>query len=363
MLLTRLIKLLIFPLLVIVPVIAQAGTEEEKEKAEAKERSEYIEHHLLDAHSFHIVGNIGFPLPVILWDGELHMFMSSAFNNYKHQEDSVAQSKGKFFKVYHGKIYSTDAAGTITINPVTKHPDQKEVYDMSITKNVFVVMLIGGLILWLFISMAKSYKNSLVPSGAAKFLEPLVLYVRDEIAIPNIGEKHYQKYMGYLLSVFFFVWIINLVGLTPLGINVTGNIAITASLAIMTLFITLYTSNKNYWAHIFWMPGVPAPMKIILAPIELLGVIIKPFALLIRLYANIKAGHIVLMSIIAVMYTFENWGAKGAFLFLDFFLSSIELLVAFLQAYIFTMLSALYFGAACEEHHHEEHHEGAVAHH
>jgi F-type H+-transporting ATPase subunit a len=359
MLLTRFIKLLILPLMVMVPSLVNAGTEAEEAKEKA-ERKEFITHHLKDAHSFHIVGHVGFPLPVILYDGELHMFMSSAFG---HEEELVAESNGKFFKIYEGKIFATDAAGTITINPTTNHPDQKEVYDMSITKNVFVVILIGALMLWLFIGMAKSYQNSLVPSGAAKFFEPLVLYVRDEIAIPNIGEKHYQKYMGYLLSVFFFVWIINLVGLTPLGINVTGNIAITASLALMTLFITLYTSNKNYWAHIFWMPGVPKPMRIVLMPIELLGVIIKPFALLIRLYANIKAGHIVLMSIIAVMYTFENWGAKGAFLFLDFFLSALELLVAFLQAYIFTMLSALYFGAACEEHHHEEHHEGAVAHH
>jgi F-type H+-transporting ATPase subunit a len=158
--------------------------------------------------------------------------------------------------------------------------------------------------------------------------------------------------MGFLLTIFFFIWIVNLVGLTPLGINVTGNIAVTFALALMTFLITQVTANSNYWKHIFWMPGVPVPMKIILAPIELLGVFIKPFALMIRLYANISAGHIVLMSLIGLLFVFHNWFARGAFLGLTLFLSVIELLVAFLQAYIFTMLSALYFGFAVEEHEH-----------
>jgi F-type H+-transporting ATPase subunit a len=207
------------------------------------------------------------------------------------------------------------------------------------------------LMLWLFVSIAKSYKkNNGVPKGIAGFLEPIILYIRDEIAIPNIGEKHYARYMNYLLTVFFFVWFFNLVGLTPLGINVTGNIAITFGLAIITFLITQFTANKNYWKHIFWMPGVPVPMKIILAPIELLGVIIKPFALMIRLYANIFAGHTVLMSLVGLMFIFNNWFGSSLSFFLSFAISLIELLVALLQAYIFTMLSALYFGFAVEEH-------------
>ncbi len=157
--------------------------------------------------------------------------------------------------------------------------------------------------------------------------------------------------MSFLLTVFFFIWFINLAGMTPLGINVTGNIAVTFALALVTFFITQFTANKNYWGHIFWMPGVPIPMKFILAPIELLGVFIKPFALMIRLYANISAGHIVLMSLIGLLFVFNNWLARGAFFGLTMFLGIIELLVAFLQAYIFTMLSALYFGFAVEEHH------------
>ena len=162
--------------------------------------------------------------------------------------------------------------------------------------------------------------------------------------------------MSYLLTIFFFIWFLNIFGLTPLGINVTGNIAITFGLAVVTFIITNITANKNYWGHIFWMPGVPLPMKIILAPIELLGTFIKPFALMIRLYANITAGHIVLMSIIGMMFVFNNWLGSSLSFLLAFVLGILELLVAALQAYIFTVLSALYFGMAVEEHHHDEAH-------
>ena len=162
--------------------------------------------------------------------------------------------------------------------------------------------------------------------------------------------------MSFLLTVFFFIWFLNMFGLTPLGVNVTGNIAITFSLAILTFLITNVSGNKNYWKHIFWMPGVPVPMKIILAPIELLGVFIKPFSLLIRLYANMQAGHIVVMSLVGLIYVFQSWLGGSLSFFLVFAISIIEILVALLQAYIFTMLSALYFGFAVEEHDHEEAH-------
>ena len=205
--------------------------------------------------------------------------------------------------------------------------------------------------LFLFLRMAKKYSNSLNPGGAAKFLEPIIIFIRDDIAIPNIGKKHYKRYMSYLLTIFFFIWFLNLAGMMPFGIGVTNNIAVTFALALITFLITQFTANKNYWGHIFWMPGVPKPMRIILAPIELLGVFIKPFALMIRLYANMTAGHIVIMSLIGLIFIFQNYFATGAFFGLTLFLSILELLVAALQAYIFTMLSALYFGAAVEEHH------------
>ena len=218
-------------------------------------------------------------------------------------------------------------------------------------------MIVALLMFFIFTSLARSYaKNGGISSGFGRLFEPIVIYIRDEIAIPNIGEKHYKKYMSYLLTIFFFVWFLNIFGLTPLGINVTGNIAITFGLAVITFIITNISANKYYWGHIFWMPGVPVPMKIILAPIEFLGTIIKPFSLMIRLYANMLAGHVVLMSIIALMYTFSSpIGSPLSFL-LAFVLSILEILVALLQAYIFTMLTALYFGAAKEEHHHDEAH-------
>ncbi len=331
----------------------------------------YKKHHVLDAHDFtlfsdHETGmHFGFPLPVILLDNGLQIFSSSKF---EHGE-KVAESNGNYYAINHhdGKIYKTDATGTIT-EDAKGHPTNVRPIDFSITKNVFVILIVALLIFLLFKSLASSYKkNGSIAKGPGRIFEPLVLYVRDEIAIPNIGEKHYKKYMSYLLSIFFFVLFLNLIGLTPLGINVTGNITITAGLAILTFLITNLSANKNYWGHIFWMPGVPKPMRIILAPIELLGVFIKPFSLMIRLFANIYAGHIVLMSIIGLMFIFKSWIGSSLSFGLAFVLSLLEILVAFLQAYIFTMLSALYFGAANEEHHHEEgHHEGGhkeVAHH
>lgn len=320
------------------------------------EIKEYINHHIQDSYDFNLFElngkHIGFPLPVILWDGGLHVFLSSRF----HHGETIAASKGNFYALHHNSIYITDASGSIQFDE-HHHAINAKPIDLSITKNVFMIILISLLMFWIFSSMARSYKNSKgLPKGMGRFLEPIILYIKNDIAIPNIGEKHYKKYMSYLLTVFFFVWIVNLFGLTPLGVNVTNNIAVTFCLAILTYLITTFTAKKDYWMHIFWMPGVPAPMKLVLAPIELLGTIIKPFSLMIRLYANITAGHIVMMSIIGLMFIFKNWVGSSLSLFLAFVLSILELLVAALQAYIFTMLSALYFGSASEEHHHEEHH-------
>jgi F-type H+-transporting ATPase subunit a len=332
-------------------------TEEPKDvKSEIKE---FINHHLLDAHDFTLSANketgqhYGFSLPIILLDNGLQVFSSSEFHH--GPAEGVAEHNGNYYKLHHEKIYKTDAAGTLTEEH--GHPTNSRPLDLSITKSVVGILFVSILMFILFSSLAKSYaKNGGIASGTGRFFEPLVTYVRDEIAIPNIGEKAYKKYMSYLLTIFFFVFFLNILGLTPLGFNVTGNIAITASLALLTYLITTFTANRNYWGHIFWMPGVPTPMKFILAPIELLGTIIKPFSLMIRLYANILAGHVVLMSIIGLMFIFKSWIGSSLSFGLAFALSILEILVAFLQAYIFTMLSALYFGAGNEEHHHEEAH-------
>ena len=310
------------------------------------EIKEFITHHLQDTHDFHLTKGASFPLPVILWDNGLQIFSSSKF----HHGETVAEYNANFYKIYHGKIYKTDPEGTIIYDDEHRVINEKPL-DFSITKNVSFILIVSLLMMWMFSRMAKSYKTNSIPKGIGRFLEPIILYIRDDIARPNIGEKHYKRYMGFLLTVFFFIWIINLLGLTPLGVNVTNNIAVTFSLAIMTYLITTFSGNKHYWKHIFWMPGVPAPMRVILAPIELLGTIIKPFSLMIRLYANITAGHVVLMSIIGLMFIFKNWIGSPLSFGLAFALALLELLVAALQAYIFTMLSALYFGSAVEEHH------------
>lgn len=333
-----------------------------EEKADIKtEIKAYIQHHLLDSHDFHLFSytkdsgeeaHINFPLPVILWDNGLKVFSSSKF----HHGKDVAEVGGNFYKIHHAKIYNVEGPDGEILLDDQHHAVNEKPLDFSITKNVVMIFSVLLIMLLMFSKMAKSYKaNNGMPKGIGRILEPIVLYVRDDIARPNIGEKHYKRYMSYLLTVFFFVWIVNLLGITPIGINVTNNIAVTFCLAIITYLITQFSGNKNYWKHIFWMPGVPVPMKIILAPIELLGTLIKPFSLMIRLYANITAGHIVLMSIIGLMFVFHSWLGSSLSFFLAFVLGILELLVAALQAYIFTVLSALYFGMAVEEPHDEAH--------
>ena len=351
-----LIKKITF-LLFLVSFVSVAQHKEEikgEDKGIKEQVKEFISHHLQDSHDFALTSyineagvtkHIGFPLPVILWDNGLKVFSSSKF----HHGETVAEVSGDYYITYHNKIYKTDAKGTIHLDD-HQHPINIKPLDFSITKNVMFIFLVGLLMLFMFGRMAKNYKTSQLPKGFGRMLEPIILYIRDDIAIPNIGKKHYKRYMSYLLTVFFFIWIINLLGLTPLGVNVTNNISVTAGLALITYFITTFTANKAYWKHIFWMPGVPTPMKVILAPIELLGTIIKPFSLMIRLYANITAGHIVLMSIIGMMFVFKSWIGSPLSFGLAFVLSLLELLVAALQAYIFTMLTALYFGSAVEEH-------------
>jgi len=349
------------------------ATSDEPKKDLKTEIKEYISHHLQDSHDFSLFSYtndagehvyIGSSLPAILWDNGLKVFSSSKF----HHGETLAEVDGNYYKLYHSKIYKTDAEGTINYDE-DHHATNVKPIDFSITKNVVMIIVTGLLMLWLFTSLAKSYaKNNGVPTGMGRFFEPIVLYIRDDIARPNIGEKRYRKYMPFLLTIFFFIWFLNMFGLTPLGINVTGNIAITFSLAIMTFLITNFTGTKDYWMHQFnplgdslpWYGKIP--LYIILVPIELLGLIIKPFSLLIRLYANMQAGHIVLMSLIGLMFIFKSWLGSPLSFVLAFAISLIEILVALLQAYIFTMLSALYFGFASEEHEHEHEEDAELAH-
>ncbi|WP_235891148.1 F0F1 ATP synthase subunit A [Sphingobacterium lumbrici] len=331
---------------------------EDVPKTQEEEINAYIAHHLEDDHYFSLFSDkkagkhYGFPLPVILIDGGLKIFSSGEFHHGEH----IVEKGGEFYKLYHGKIYKTDASGILSYDE-HHHPTNAKPLDFSITKNVVGLFLAGILLFWGFLSLANTYKKgaNAIPKGIGRVLEPLVLYVRDEMAIQNIGHR-YKEFMPYLLSVFFLILTLNLLGLTPLGFNVTGNISITLCLALFTFFVTNIKANKDYWKHIFWMPGVPVPFKFVLAPIEVLGMFTKPFSLMVRLFANITAGHTVIMGLIAIVYLLQNQltvgGSIGVSMILTCFLMVIELFVAFLQAFIFTMLSSLFIGMAVEEHTH-----------
>lgn len=327
--------------------------------------SELIFHHIGDSHSFHVYGSddghfpsaLTIPLPVILWtDQGLVTLMSSQFH---HDVDGkeVVESKGLKFVNLHDKIYQLDAgASTVAFDKDHHATNASRPLDFSITKNVFSMFLSVALILLIFLFSARSYKksNTNMPSGIGRFMEPIIVFIRDEVAIPNIGEHHYKRYMPFLLTLFFFIWINNVIGLIPFfpfSSNLSGNIAFTLTLAVITFIITIFSSKKYYWKHMLWMPGLPVPMKLFLAPIEIIGMFVKPIALMIRLFANITAGHVIVLSLIGLIFIFETvWVAPISVLF-TLFISVIEVLVVAIQAYIFTMLSALYFGQALEEEH------------
>lgn len=316
-------------------------------------------HHVADSHSWNVIGDTYIGLPVILYsEGQWITFNSNDF--MKDDNATVVVEKGgQRFVKYHEKIYhASDVAnehGQYVSFDDKHHSLNSRPLDFSITKNVCTLLLSVVVLLVIFISVANGYKKrqGKSPKGLQSWLEPIILFVRDDIAKPNLGHK-YERFMPYLLTVFFFIWFNNMLGLVPFlpgGANLTGNIAVTVVLACATLFMTVFNGNKNYWKHIFWMPGVPVPMKIFLMPIELIGVFTKPIALMIRLFANITAGHILIISLISLIFVFDNLAVAAASIPFAIFIGGIELMVAFIQAFIFTILSALFIGMAVEDHH------------
>lgn len=310
--------------------------------------------HIKDDHSWHLWGHTAIPLPVILYsDKGIECFSSSKLVDEHHQP--IAYAANYNYKLIEGKMKVVGQDGAVDTAASSK------VWDFSITKNVASLLITVALLLIIFLSVAKAYKKqgvSSAPKGLQSFMEPIILFVRDDVAKPNIG-KHHAKYMPFLLTVFFLVWINNILGLIPLfpgGANVSGNIAFTMTLAVFTFILVNINGNKSYWQHIFWMPGMHWSMKLFLAPIELLGVFTKPISLMIRLFANITAGHILVLSLICLIFIFKSVFASAIAVPFAVFISLIELLVAFLQAFIFTMLAAMYIGMATEEHHHHEEH-------
>ena len=298
--------------------------------------SDVIIHHVMDDHQWHFTDHLVLPLPIIVYSSEkgLDIFSSSNFFNEHHQE---VEFNG--YKLEHNHITRVDSG--------------KAVLDLSITKNVAMLLINAMLLLLVFLSVAKAYKtnNGKAPKGIQSFMEPIVVFVRDEIVKPNIGH-HYERYLPYLLTLFFFILFGNLLGLLPGAGNLTGNIAITLTLAVLTFLITNLSANKNYWSHIFWTPGVPLPLRIIILPVELIGIFTKPFSLMIRLFAAITAGHIVLLSLLGLTFMFHSYIVGVVSSVFVVVISLIELLVAGIQAYVFTMFTSLYIGLATEEHEH-----------
>lgn len=331
---------------------AHADTEHHGE--EKFDAGKMIMEHVADAHDWHLWGHTSIPLPVIIKSSRgWSVFLSSKF------EHGHADYNG--YRLHEGQIIAVNEDGS----------ENKEItdsiWDISITKNTASLFISLLIMLFVFISAAKAYTRNpnTAPKGIQAIIEPIIIFVRDDIAKASIGRK-YKKFMPFLLTVFFFIWINNLLGLVPIfpgGANLTGNIAVTLSLAVFTFIITTINANKNYWQHIIAMPGVPGWVLVLLTPIEILGVFLRPFVLMVRLFANMTAGHIIALSFFSLIFIFgemnvvAGYGVSVFSLAFTVFMTCLELLVAFLQAYVFTLLSAIYFGSAVEEHHHaEEHH-------
>jgi len=377
----------VFSLFLSSPVLAQHDTtehgsgatqQEEERGGEKKEfnAAEIIFGHVLNGHEFHFL-DIGehpvtIPLPIILYSPQrgFTTFMSSRFEHgHKTYEGYAILTKHNIeeWKLDAAKNY----VGTIIAVNEAGEPDTSvKIYDLSLTRNVVQMLLALILFTWVMLRIAKRYKSGIgvtsSPKGSQSLLEPVITFVRDEVAKPNLGHKA-DKYLPYLLTVFFFILINNIVGLIPGTANVTGNIAFTAVLGVISFVVILFSSNKHYWGHIFNPPGVPLGVKFILVPVEFLSVFIKPFALIIRLFANMVAGHIIIICLISLIFIFgqlnvyAGWGASPLAIGFTIFIYFIEVLVAFLQAFIFTMLTAVFIGQAFEGEHHDTHgHDDAV---
>jgi F-type H+-transporting ATPase subunit a len=345
-----------------------------KQEGKELDPAKIILEHVADGHEFYfaIVGNrhISIPLPVILYaPGKgWSFFMSSVFRHGERAFDGYFQVEQDYIDEHHldlmldaggdpvfkaGRIYRVDDKG----NPEGKDP----VYDFSLTRNVVQMLLSVILLVWLMIRIARRYAagegTRTAPNGFQNAIEPLITFIRDEVGKPNLGTD-YERYMPFLLTVFFFILINSLVGLIPGTANVTGNIAFTFMLGVAAFLVIMFNTNRHYWGHII-NPPVPFAVKFIMIPVEILGIFTKPFALIIRLFANMISGHIIILSFICLIFIFGamntalGWGTSPFFILLAVFIYLIEILVAFIQAYIFANLTALFVGMAMPVSHHD----------
>jgi F-type H+-transporting ATPase subunit a len=316
--------------------LARPTSEANETEAKPFDANAVILEHVMDDHQWHFTDHIVLPLPIIVYTTErgLDIFSSSNFYGEHHQ---AVEFNG--YKLEHNHILLANSGNGVL--------------DFSITKNVAMLFVNAAVLLVVFLSVSKAYRKNVgkAPSGIQSFMEPLVVFVRDEIVKPNIGH-YYEKYLPYLLTLFFFILFGNLLGLVPGAANLTGNIAVTLILAVLTFFITNLSGNKNYWKHIFWTPGIPLVLRPLILPVEIIGVFTKPFSLTIRLFVAITAGHIVLLSLICLAFIFSSWYVGIGTSIVVVFINLIELLVAGIQAYVFTLFTSLYIGMATAEDHH-----------
>lgn len=360
------------------PETEQNTKTEEKEGFDA---NEVIFGHVLDAHEFHFMSFKGsdgveheavIPLPVILYSPQ-RGFSSFMFSNFHHGEQNYQGYKVITNKELEEKLVPADEYNAGQIVPVDSNGNIDEsvtIYDLSPTRNVVQMILALALFVLAMISIAKKYKKgqgiTSAPKGGQSLMEPIIVFLTDELAKPCLGNK-YKKYLPYLLTVFFFILINSMVGLIPGTANVTGNIAFTFTLALVSFIVILFSTNSHYWMHIIWPPNVPIAVKLILIPVEILGIFIKPMALMIRLFANMIAGHIIIICLISLIFIFgaisvgAGWGFSPVSVGFVIFIYFIEILVAFIQAYIFTNLTAVFIGQAFEGGHSDvDHYEDAV---
>jgi F-type H+-transporting ATPase subunit a len=353
--------------------------DEGKKKFDA---NEVIFGHVLDAHQFHFFSyhgqHYGINLPVILYvpeRGGFHFFSSGKFHHGEHEYDGFRLVTEEYKKslLTHGysdeDIKALQNESIIAVDSRDLPDKNAKVYDLSLTRNVVQMLIAMILLVWILLSVARRYATgqgiTTAPKGMQNLIEPLVTFTRDEVARPNLGHR-YKRYMPYLLTTFFFILFLNLIGLIPGTANVTGNIAFTLVLGIISFIAILISTNKHYWLHIIW-PPVPLGVKFIMIPVEILGIFTKPIALIVRLFANMIAGHIIIICLISLIFIFGNlnnavgWGFSPISIAFTVFIYFIEILVAFLQAYIFTNLTAVFIGQAFEGSHDDvDHHEDKV---
>ena len=349
--------------LLLLPKTANAESSPHQEGTSELNIGAVIIDHVVNSYEWHIATvkdkHYSIPLPVILIDGEgLHVFSSKKFHHghEAYMGYAICQEEA----ANKGRIVKVNEAGEIDASA--------SFLDISITKNVLSLLISVALLFVIFLSVASGYKKRGVdsPKGVARVLEPLVLFVRDDIARPSIGAKH-ERYLPYLLTLFFFILINNFLGIIPFfpgGANLTGSISVTLVLALFTFIITTVNSTKTYWKHIINTPGVPWWLKFplpLMPVVEVIGVFTKPFVLMVRLFANMTAGHVICLGFISLIFILGNIHAGIGFavspvsVFFYIFMTLIELLVAFIQAFVFTLLSAIYIGMAIEEHHDDAH--------